>query len=142
VRGWHVYIDDARPVLFLDRYDGDQPQEDDQMRIWFTRLQTIQDLDEAAVTSVRADHETALCLAAAGYAALSRTLDLTETAGTDLYAMALMATWGNAKVRAWLRWLDQLRAHQVRLRGQPGPAGWTLDKWDERSGVYPGGEES
>ncbi len=85
VRGFRVYWDDARPVLFLDRFDGDQPQTDDELRIWYTGMQTIQDLDSATTTTIPDEHYSLLCTGAAGHAAMSRAVDLIETSGADLY---------------------------------------------------------
>ena len=45
VRGWRVWWDDARPVLFLTRYDGEQPQKNEEMRLWYVKQQTIENLD-------------------------------------------------------------------------------------------------
>ena len=140
VRGWHVYWDDAQAVLFLDQLEGAQPQMDDEVRVWYTTIQKVEGMDSAAATTVRIDHETGLCLGAAGYAALSRVVDLVETAGTDLYAMALQATWGNAKLREFRRWLETLRAREVRSGTPAWGYGWSLDKWDNRSASYPGAD--
>jgi hypothetical protein len=134
-----VYWDDAQPVLYLDRFDGDQPQLDDELRIWYTTYHTLEGTGSAYIgagdmTTVRADHESPLCFGAAGYCALSRALDLAEVSGTDLYAMAFVGTWGNAKVREFRRWLDALRASISRSGTTGFGTGWQLDKWDDVSG--------
>ena len=132
VRGFRLWWDDAQPVLFLDILGGGQPQQDDEMRIWYAKRRTIQDLDSAAVTTVMADHESSLVKGAAAHCALSRTVDLIEVAGADLYAIGLLGTWGRAKEREWYTFLESLRKKSAG-RGVPWGEGWRLDKWDGRS---------
>ena len=133
VRGFRLWWDDAQPVLFLDIIGSDQPEQDDELRIWYARRQTIQDLDSAAVTTVMADHESSLVKGAAAHCALSRTVDLIEVAGADLYAIGLLGTWGRAKEREWYTFLESLRKKSAR-RGLPWGQGWPLDKWDGATG--------
>ena len=133
VRGFRLWWDDARPVLFLDIAGGGQPQQDDEMRIWYAKRQTIQDLDSAAVTTIMTDHESSLVKGAAAHCALSRTVDLIEVAGADLYAIGLLGTWGRAKEREWYTFLEALRKKSAR-RGAPWGQGWRLDKWDQATG--------
>ena len=45
VRGWRLWWDDAQPLLFLEIADSSQPQTNEEMRVWYTKEQTIQDLD-------------------------------------------------------------------------------------------------
>ena len=133
VRGFRLWWDDAQPVLFLDILGGDQPQQDDEMRVWYAKRQSIQDLDSAAATTVMADHESSLVKGAAAHCALSRTVDLIEVAGADLYAIGLLGTWGRAKEREWYTFLESLRKKSAR-RGVPWGHGWPLDKWDGATG--------
>lgn len=130
VRGWRVYWDDAQPVLFLEVRGGSQPQQNDELRIWYSKRHTIQDLDSADCTTIQSDHESHLVKGTAGHCALSRTVDLMEISGTDLYAIGLLGTWGRAKEREWSSFLESLRRQSSR-RGVPWGAGWKLDKWDE-----------
>jgi hypothetical protein len=131
VTGYRVYWDDARPVLFLDILAGEQPQASDEVRVWYVARHAIQDLDSAAATTLPLEHETMLAIGAAGHAAMSRALDLLETAGTDLYAIGLMATWGRARQREYAGFLKGLKEREVRA-GRPWGAGWNMDKWDTR----------
>lgn len=133
VRGFRLIWDDARPVLFLDILDGAQPQAEGELRLWYAMRHTLQDLDSADLTSLPMEHESLLVMGAAGHAALSRAVDLIETAGTDLYQVGLLATWGQHKLRQFDQALEALR--QVSTR--QGPAwgqGWRLDGWDEAHG--------
>lgn len=130
VRGWRVWWDDAQPLLFLEIEHSSQPQTDDEVRIWYTKRQTIQDLDSADFTTLRGDHESLIVLGAAGHAAMSRTVDLVEVAGTDLYQVSILGTWGQRKIREYQAALRQLERHHAR-RGRSWSVGWALDKWDE-----------
>ena len=129
VTGFRIYWDDARPVLFIDVLAGDQPQTDDEVRVWYVARHTIQDLDSGAATTVPAAHESILTIGAAGAAAMARAVDLMETSGTDLYAIGLMATWGRAKQREYTAFLKGLKDQGARS-GPSWGAGWVMDKWD------------
>lgn len=131
VRGWRVWWDDAQPLLFLEIDNSGQPQTGEEVRIWFTKRQTIQDLDSADTTTLRGDHESLVVLGAAGHAAMSRTVDLVEVSGTDLYQVSILGTWGQRKIREYQSALRQLERHHAR-RGRSWGLGWALDKWDER----------
>ena len=130
VQGYRLWWDVGQPVLILEIKEGDQPQADDEMRVWYTSKHTIEGLSSAASTTVPAEHESLLVIGAAGMAALSRTEDLVETAGTDLYAVGILGTWGKTKVRDFNTVLKELRAASAR-GGQAWGVGWQLDKWDE-----------
>jgi hypothetical protein len=130
VRGWRLWWDDAQPLLFLEIEDGSQPQTDDEIRIWYTKRQTIQDLDSADLTTLRGDHESLIILGGVGHAAMSRTIDLVETGGTDLYQVSILGTWGQRKIREFTTALRKLERKHAR-RGRSWGKGWALDKWDE-----------
>ena len=130
VRGWRLWWDDAQPLLFMEVADSSQPQTDEEMRIWYTKRQTIQDLDSASTTTLRGDHESLIILGAAGHAAMSRTVDLVEVSGTDLYQVSILGTWGQRKIREFTAALRRLERKHAR-RGRSWGVGWALDKWDE-----------
>jgi len=134
VRGFRVYWDDGVPYLFLDIEEGDQPQSGEKVRVWYTARHSIQDLDSAAATTLPLEHESRIVIGAAGHAAMSRALDLVEIAGTDLYQVGLLGSWGVRKLKEYTNWLKDLQRSQARS----GPAwgkGWALDKWDEGRGL-------
>jgi hypothetical protein len=130
VRGFRLWWDDLQAVLFLEIEEGSQPKTDDEVRVWYAKRQVIQDLDSGDATTIRGDHESLVVLGGAGHAAMSRTIDLIETAGTDLYQVGVLGTWGQRKLREFN---SQLKLIQ-RGRARTGPSwgvGWELDKWDE-----------
>jgi hypothetical protein len=129
VRGWYVYWDDAQPVLYLNNIEGDEPQLDDELRLWFTIPQYIEDLDGGSMTTLPNQHLDLLVTGAAGYAALSRGVDLTETSTADLYATGLQLVWAQRQLKTFRDSLEKIKRAKARS-GQPFTQGWKLDKWD------------
>lgn len=101
VSGFRVDRDDDQPVL-LETVDGSQPQQDDELRLWYSTVRTVQNLDSASVTTIPTDHESWLVLGAAGYAAFARATDLAETAGVSAVSTPNLAALGS-------RWLKEFR---------------------------------
>src|SRR5581483_4919086 len=133
VSGFRVWWDDGGAVLFLDTVWNDQPQQDDEMRIWFTKAHTVQNLDSASSTTVLPAHESMLVRGAAGLACLGRASDLNETAANMAVSTPNYAALGNLFLNdpqtGYYPWLYALRT-QGQVRGQPIATGWRLDKWD------------
>jgi hypothetical protein len=135
VRGFRLLWDDARPILFLNLQDGPQPQQGDELRLWYTRRHAIQDLDGADASTLPLPHESMLVLGAAGQAAFSRAVDLVEIAGTDLYQVGLLGTWGQRRLRTFREWLKEVQ--QQEARGGPAwGAGWQMDRWERRKPLF------
>jgi hypothetical protein len=130
VRGWRLWWDDNQAVLFLEIIEGSQPQTDEELRLWYAKRQTIENLDSGSTTTLRGDHESLIVLGAAGHAAMSRTVDLVETAGTDLYQVGILGTWGQRKIREFQAELKNIKRAQT-SRGPSWLSGWSLDKWDD-----------
>lgn len=130
VRGWRVYWDNALPLLFLDIYEGGQPQSGEKVRIWYSARHTIDGLDSATATTIPGQHESLIVLGAAGHAAMSRTIDLIEISGTDLYQVGLLGAWGQRKLKEFMQGLKEIQQAAARS-GPSWGAGWGLDKWDE-----------
>lgn len=131
LRGWRLNWNGDKPVLFLDLRDGAQPQAGDQVRVWYTRAHTIEDLDLAAATTLPPEHESLLVTGAAGQAGMSRVADMIGTADTDMYAVSLLGTWAKGKLREFRSELELIRRRQARSGPPYGGQGWKLDKWDE-----------
>jgi hypothetical protein len=139
--GFRVWWDDGSPVLFLaakasrstPASAGAGPQTGDELRLWYTKVHTIQDLDSAAATTVFAHHESQLVTGAAGYAAASEHMDQVGTVRLDPRESQDLASWAALRLKEFRDWLDTLRTG-------PGPAGsanpfgpgWPMDKWETR----------
>lgn len=133
VPGFRIWWDDAQPVLFLTEAAGAQPQQNDELRVFYTKPHTIQNLDSAAATTLPAPHESLIARGAAGLCCLARSVDLNETAAnmavsTPNYG-ALADIYLNAFPAGFYPRLEALRAHSS-ARGEPFGAGWAMDKWD------------
>jgi hypothetical protein len=133
VAGFRVWWDDAQPVLILASKSGLQPQADDELRLWYTKPHTIQDLDSAAVTTVFAMHESMLVTGAAGYTAASEHIDQIGNVRLDPAEAPTLTTWAADRLKEFRDWLDTLKTGPGPTGSAPpyGP-GWQLDKWDER----------
>lgn len=128
VTGFNLRFDDNQPVVEIAAID--QPQLNDQLYLWYTKLHTIQNLDSGATTSMPADHESILVLGAAAYACFSRAADLNETS-----ALNTSSTPNYGALGTW--YLERFNLGLARARspgkGNAGPAfgpGWKLDRWD------------
>ncbi len=129
VRGWYLYWDDGSPVLYLNQIEGNEPQQDDELRLWFTAYHTIDGLASETETTIPTEHESLLCKGASGYAAMSRIAYLTESAYSDMFGAGLLATWGSRQIRSFEQELEAIKRSHSR-RGQPFTQGWKMDKWD------------
>ena len=129
VAGFRVWWDDARPVLILASKTGSQPQQNDNLRLWYTKPQTIANLDSAAVTTVFPNHESALVTGAAGYAAASTNIDQIGTVRVDPSEVPGLNQWAAQHLAEWRAWLAALAASAPSF-GPPYGDGWGIDKWD------------
>ncbi len=130
VTGFTVWWDDARPVLHLNSREGGQPQQDDELRLWYTAPQTIAGLDEADTTTLDSLGESRLLDGAAGYAAARQQIRRAGAVRIDPQEAETLRAWGEARLNEYRAWLQRQRQQRA-LRGPAWPAvGWPLDKWD------------
>ena len=66
--------------------------------MFYTALHTLEDLDSATTTSVPDEDVTPLAHGAAGYAALTRAVDLAEMISVDRAAVERMEKWGQERL--------------------------------------------
>ena len=119
-------------TLYFESFQGAEPLTGETVRVWYACVHTIDDLDSADATTVRADHENLIIQGAAGKAAMTRAIELAETADIDIYIVESLRAWARLKLREFFVALQSLRAESVR-QGAPWVDGWELDKWDERA---------
>ena len=91
---------------------------------------TIEDLDSAAETTVRDDHEDLLIVGAAGQAAMIRASGLNEAWGVQSGEMSQLMVWGNNQYQRFIQFLAEIRTEQS-LDIFPDTY-WNLDKWDTK----------
>lgn len=117
---------DGSPYLF---FSGDDiPQVDEKILVEYAANQTIEDLDLAAATTVRDDHEDLLIVGAAGQAAMMRASGLTERWGHRPQETSSLMMWGQQQYRLFTDFLAQVRAEQPIDIFPSGS--WKLDQWD------------
>ncbi len=95
----------------------------------YAAKQAIKDLDSAAATTVRDDHERFLVIGAAGQAAMMRASGLTEKWGTIPGQQSNLMIWGQTQYRRFLDFLIEIRSEQP-IDIFPN-SGWRLDEWDQ-----------
>jgi hypothetical protein len=121
---------DGSPYLF---FSGDDiPQATEKIRVEYAATQTVKDLDSAAATTVRDDHEDLLIVGAAGQAAMMRASGLSERWGHRPQDTSALMLWGQAQYRQFTEFLAEIRAEQP-LDIFPSGS-WKLDQWDEGKG--------
>jgi hypothetical protein len=71
----YAYWPDEQTIYVTDDYE---PTSGDVVRVFYTKLQTLNGLDSETTTSILLDDETLIAVGACGYAATSRAVDLAE----------------------------------------------------------------
>ena len=89
-----------------------EPQNADVVRVFYTALHIIEDLDSATSTSVPDEDITALAHGAAGYAAMTRSVDLAEMITVDRSAVERMETWGQELLADFRAHLQAIARHR------------------------------
>lgn len=114
------------PVIY---FSGPKlPQIGDVIYIKYGAKQTIKDLDAAAATSVRNDHEDIIVIGAAGQAAMMRASGLNEQWGGRPGEMSALMSWGQNQYNRFQEFLEEIK-QEVSIPLFPS-AHWPLDDWD------------
>lgn len=117
---------DGSPHLF---FSGDDiPQATEKILVEYAANQVVQNLDSAAATTVRDDHEDLLIVGAAGQAAMMRASGMTEKWGHRPQETSSLMLWGQQQYRRFIDFLAEVRAEQP-IDIFPS-SHWPLDKWD------------
>lgn len=130
VPGFELWWDDGQPVLVLTQADGDQPQTDDEIRVWYTHGHTIQNLNGEAATTLPPHHESLIVRGAAGYALNARAIDLAEDNTLGTSATPNYSTMADLWLTEFRQRLTEIRTRSA-ARRQPYPTGYRADKWDK-----------
>lgn len=118
---------DGSPTLY---FTGDDiPEVSEIVYFKYAGKQLIEDLDSAASSTIRDDHEDILIVGAAGQAAMMRASGLNEQWGGRPGEMSALMTWGT---RQYARFLDFL----LEVKQEPNlpifpDTFWPVDDWDE-----------
>jgi hypothetical protein len=95
VRAFQHWRDEGK-IYVTDDYE---PSSGDVVRVFYTRLQTLNGLDSETSTSVPLEDETLIATGAAGFAATGRAIDLTERVTLDRLTAQQVRAWGLAKLQ-------------------------------------------
>ena len=87
------------PILYID--DRVQPAKDDVVRIWYTKLHTINGLDSATATTVPAEDVSTIVTGAAYHAARARAIELAEELNVDGNVVARLDAWADDQGKTW-----------------------------------------
>jgi len=107
----------------------DIPLAGELLYVKYAGRQTIQDLDGAPATSVRADHEDLLVVGASGQAAMIRASGLNEAWGVKSGEMSQLMVWGSDQYARFVQSLAEIRT-ELAVNIFPD-ARWNLDEWDK-----------
>ena len=129
VKGFRLDWVAGDPYLVLTAYDGTAPQAGDEVKVWYTCKQTIEDLDLATETTVPAAHESLLVMGAAGHAVQGRSLDLLRISEVDADVVTKYEKWAEGRLSEFRASLEQLRGAAAR-GGESWGSGWSMDKWE------------
>jgi hypothetical protein len=130
VLGWYQFKSSSGEVLFLNQFEGNEPQTGDEVRIWYTYRQTIEDLDSATESTFPEIHDSLLVMGAAALAVQARSLDQLRITEVDPDIIAKMDKWANDRLKEFRASLEILRGQEARSGSSWGP-GWAVDKWNE-----------
>jgi hypothetical protein len=125
----YAYWPDEQTVYVTDDYE---PSSGDVMRVFYTKLQTLNGLDSETTTSVLLDDETLIATGAAGYAATSRAVDLAEQVTLDRLTAQQVRAWGLAKLQEFRSGLKAV-ARRMALEGKGDVEVGNLDRWERDS---------
>lgn len=88
---WRQFETWPGDLLYID--DDDAPASGDKVRIWYTRKQTIEDLDSATGTTIPDEDIGYIVTGAAHFAAQSRAVELAETLNVDRDVVKRLKEW-------------------------------------------------
>ena len=109
--------------------DSAEPQNGDVVRLWLTKMQTIDDLDGATASTLPAGDATLIVTGATGIAAIMRSRQVGELLNVDGWVPRRAREWGNERVAEFEAGLDRIAAQIAsRASGIAGVA--VLDRWE------------
>jgi len=100
---------DIGTIYVMGQYE---PQNADVVRVFYTALHILNGLDSETSTSVPDEDVTALAHGAAGYAAMTRSVDLAEMITVDRAAVERMEKWGQELLADFRLHLQAIARHR------------------------------
>jgi len=115
-------------ILWIN--DGGEPATGDVVRIWYTRLHSLNGLDGASATSFGDDVETLVVVGASGYAAQERVQEQSSR-----WVPRKLREWAEKRLQEFEAGLKRV-ASRAAVRAGGIAAGPVLDRWDDGSGWW------
>lgn len=114
--------------------EGDEPQADDVIRVFYTKLQTIEDLDSATSTTFPDEDESLIVTGASGYSVLPRGRSSTEQVmlADQVPLSEQIIKWARGQLGEFQLGLDRITAQQANQLGSIIELP-KLDRWDRDS---------
>ena len=109
--------------------DTQEPASGDKVRVWYTLPHTLEDLDSATATTFDLDHESTIATGAAGYAALFRSQEVTETVTADGWAPRNLREWGRLATDRFEAQLAAIARRRAAIAAGTAKMD-VLDRWD------------
>lgn len=106
------------------------PQAGDEVRVFYTKLQTLEGLDSAVATTFSAEDDTLIVTGAAGFATTTRGIDLAEKITIDKITSQQVRAWGLGKLQEFRAALRDVSRRQAGRGSSRVPVG-KLDKRDK-----------
>lgn len=114
-------------ILFIR--DSNEPQTGDKVRLWYTYAHTLNGLDSATATTVPTEDDTLLVTGGAGFAARSRSIEISEVLTIDGWSPQRMREWGQLQLDNFRHGLSLLARRAATRHSGIAPTG-SLDRWD------------
>jgi hypothetical protein len=86
-------------ILYID--DRTEPANGDTVRVWYTKMHTINGLDSASATTVPQEDVPHLIAGAAQFAAEARAIELSESLNVDKDVVARLMEWADEQGKAF-----------------------------------------
>lgn len=117
----------AGDIVFIK--DSEEPESGDVVRLWTSADQTLSGLDSATATTFPENHTQIIAWGAAGFAVLSRVVEVAELSNLNKWVERNLREWGESQVMKFYGELDRLVAREATLHSGIAPAR-TLDRYD------------
>lgn len=128
VEGYYQYMTSGSVALNLQSI---VPQVGQKFYLRYSVSHTIADLDGAAITTIRAEHDHVIIMGAVAHAVKMRASLVSESYGVRSEDMTLLDNYGNMLLGQFRERLERVRVESVNTRGPYSLNKWHLDRWDK-----------
>jgi hypothetical protein len=105
--------EDGNPTLYL-KVEDEPTASDDPLRVFYTKLHTLNGLDGESSSTYYVEDEECLVLGATGYAAVQRSRYVVDTVNPSVATPENWRSWGNARLREFEAELERVARKRMR----------------------------